>query len=206
MIKTSQFFPFRFPLTRIRACFSVRTSPPFLSAEKTFHRLFYLLYLIPPLSSSSPSPVVFCFCFVLHFLSLPPLSFFFVSHSLSLHPSSSSLFFQIYPHVVCTQRWIQRRASRNFFPLTIFPILVLLVLPPLLDGARLDVASAWHYFARLSHVIFHPFTLNVTPNRLIFRSRAGFFFFFFFSSLPPRYLLRPHLPLSLIRSPLCIYI
>ena len=76
MIKTSQFFPFRFPLTRIRACFSVRTSPPFLSAEKTFHRLFYLLYLIPPLSSSSPSSVVFCFCFVLHFLSLPPLSFF----------------------------------------------------------------------------------------------------------------------------------
>lgn len=206
MIKTSQFFPFRFPLTRIRACFSVRASPPFLSAEKTFHRLFYLLYLIPPLSSSSPSSVVFCFCFVLHFLSLPPLSFFFVSHSLSLHPSSSSLFFQIYPHVVCTQRWIQRRASRNFFPLTIFPILVLLVLPPLLDGARLDVASAWHYFARLSHVIFHPFTLNVTPNRLIFRSRAGFLFFFFFSSLPPRYLLRPHLPLSLIRSPLCIYI
>ena len=96
MIKTSQFFPFRFPLTRIRACFSVRASPPFLSAEKTFHRLFYLLYLIPPLSSSSfsPSPVVFCFCFVLHFLSLPPLSFFFVSHSLSLHPSSSSLFFK----------------------------------------------------------------------------------------------------------------
>ena len=142
MIKTSQFFPFRFPLTRIRACFSVRTSPPFLSAEKTFHRLFYLLYLIPPLSSSSPSSVVFCFCFVLHFFSLLLLSFF-SSRILSLSPPFFLLpFFQIYPHVVCTQRWIQRRASRNFFPLTIFPILVLLVLPPLLDGARLDVASA----------------------------------------------------------------
>lgn len=202
MIKTSQFFPFRFPLTRIRACFSVRTSPPFLSAEKTFHRLFYLLYLIPPLSSSSLSSSLPCcvlFLFRLAFFLSPPSLFFFISHSLSLSTLLPPPFFFKSIRTLC----VQRRASRNFFPLTIFPILVLLVLPPLLDGARLDVASAWHYFARLSHVIFHPFTLNVTPNRLIFRSRAGFLFFFF--SLPPRYLLRPHLPLSLIRWPLYIY-
>lgn len=87
MIKTSQFFPFRFPLTRIRACFSVRTSPPFLSAEKTFHRLFYLLYLIPPLSSSSLSSSLPCcvlFLFRLAFFLSPPSLFFFISHSLSL--------------------------------------------------------------------------------------------------------------------------
>lgn len=75
--------------------------------------------------------------------SLSPPSLFFFRLAFSLSPPFFLLpFFQIYPHVVCTQRWIQRRASRNFFPLTIFPILVLLVLPPLLDGARLDVASA----------------------------------------------------------------
>lgn len=171
-------------------------SPPILSFVSHTTTIILLSILLPPL---------LCFVFVSSCIfSLSSFSLFFhLAFSLSLHPSSSSLFFQIYPHVVCTQRWIQRRASRNFFPLTIFPILVLLVLPPLLDGARLDVASAWHYFARLSHVIFHPFTLNVTPNRLIFRSRAGFLFFFF--SLPPRYLLRPHLPLSLIRWPLYIY-
>ena len=127
-------------------------------------------------------PLLRCVLFLFRLaFSLSPPSLFFFRLAFSLSPPFFLLpFFQIYPHVVCTQRWIQRRASRNFFPLTIFPILVLLVLPPLLDGARLDVASAWHYFARLSHIIFHPFTLNVTPNRLIFRSRAGFLFFFFF--------------------------
>lgn len=136
MIKTSQFFPFRFPLTRIRACFSVRTSPPFLSAEKTFHRLFYLLYLIPPLSSSSPSssPLPRCVLFLFRLaFSLPhpsPLSpFFRLAFSLSPSPPPPLFFFKSI-RTLCV-RWIQRRASRNFFPLTIFPILVLLlVLPP----------------------------------------------------------------------------
>lgn len=61
----------------------------------------------------------------------------------------------------------KRGASENLFSLTIFT-------QPF--ALQLDVASAWHYFSRLSDVIFHrlPHTLNVTPNRLIFRSRAGF--------------------------------
>lgn len=78
MIKTSQFFPFRFPLTRIRVRFSLRIpissipigrenfSPPIPSFVSCHH---YHLSLPPPI-------VAFCFCFVLHSLSLsPPLPF-----------------------------------------------------------------------------------------------------------------------------------
>lgn len=75
-----------------------------------------------------------------------------------------SLFFNLPVHYQVKRK---RGASENLFSLTIFT-------QPF--ALQLDVASAWHYFSRLSDVIFHrlPHTLNVTPNRLIFRSRAGF--------------------------------
>lgn len=161
-------------------------SPPILSFVSHTTTIILL-----PILPSSP-PVVFCFCFVLHFLSLtpPPSLLFFVLHFLSLHPLLPPYFFSNLS-ARCVYVGYNAEHRETFFLLQSSPSLSSSSsCPPLLDGARLDVASAWHYFARLSHVIFHPFTLNVTPNRLIFRSRAGFFFFLFFP--PARYLLRPH--------------
>lgn len=161
-------------------------SPPILS----FVSHTTTIILLPVLPSSPP--VVFCFCFVLHFLFLTPSPslLFFVLHFLSLHPLLPPYFFSNLS-ARCVYVGYNAEHRETFFLLQSSPSLSSSSsCPPLLDGARLDVASAWHYFARLSHVIFHPFTLNVTPNRLIFRSRAGFFFFLFFP--PARYLLHPH--------------
>ena len=131
------FLLFRFPLTRIRC-------------------LFFCPCIFLPIGRGNFSPVVLSFVSYHRYHRRVSFLFRLVSFSFSFF---LSFFFQIHPYAARYNANAEHREHPSFslsLSLTIFT-------HPF--ASQLDVTSAWHYFPRLSDVIFHrsPRTLNVTP-------------------------------------------
>lgn len=147
-------------------------SPPILSFVSHTTTIILLSILLPPL---------LCFVFVSSCIfSLSSFSLFFhLAFSLSLHPSSSSLFFQIYPHVVCTTQSIEKLFSSHNLP---HPCSPRPSPTPRWRAARCRI-SVTLFRALISHYISPVYVERNTesPDIQVTR-RFPFFFLFFFSS------------------------